>query len=472
MGGQDAQRTGRRIYHRLDTSPLHARQLRLRGPGQQVAEGLEHRQAGEEQIAEAAAPDAPCGGHVQPGSVDGLVVGKGRGQEGQIVLGRPAGQAREIDCHFLQADDFRRTQPRQHIPGTGQIHQAVRSPAPLDVPGHDAHVRAPRVRFHSSWHRKAGDAPQAWGITIRKVTRTRRAAMAHAHSHDHHHDHPHHSHDEHDHHGHAQGGHHHHAPPTGRLLGIALALTLCFAFVEAGAGWWAGSLALLGDAGHMLTDSMALGLAAIASVVAKRPPSPRHSYGLGRVEALAALVNGAFMLGVVGWITWQAVSRLIHPVPVHGEAVSVVALAAGLMILATGWTPIDPLLSMLISGLILASTLRLLRTVLSTLLEGVPEGVSLAEIGQAMAAVPGVLSVHDLHIWSLASHQTALSAHVVMGRQEQWPRVLLALRALLASRYGIAHSTLQPELPGENFISMPVPGSRNNGAKGQRLGPA
>jgi cobalt-zinc-cadmium efflux system protein len=319
--------------------------------------------------------------------------------------------------------------------------------------------------------------------------------MAHAHDHDHH------SHDGHDHHGHAHG--HHHPAPSGRLMILALALTLGFAFVEAGAGWWAGSLALLGDAGHMFTDSMALGLAAIAGVVARRPPSPRHSYGLVRVEALAALVNGVGMLLVVGWITWQAVSRLIAPLPVHGEAVSVVALvgllinlavawllsrgghdlntraallhvlgdllgsvaalAAGLIILATGWTPIDPLLSMLISGLILASTLRLLRSVISTLLEGVPDGVSLAEIGRAMVAVPGVVSVHDLHIWSLASHQTALSAHVVMARHEQWPTVLLQLRGLLASRYGIGHSTLQPELPGENFIPLPLPGSRNGG---------
>ena len=315
--------------------------------------------------------------------------------------------------------------------------------------------------------------------------------MAHAHDH--------HAHGHHDDHSQHQG--HAHAPPTGRLLVLALALTLGFAFVEAAAGWWAGSLALLGDAGHMLTDSMALGLAAVASVVARRPPSPRHSYGLGRVEALAALANGIAMLGVVAWITWQAVSRLIVPVPVHGEAVSAVALAgllvnllvawllsrgghdlntqaallhvlgdllgsvaalaAGLIILATGWTPVDPLLSMLISGLILASTLRLLKSVLSTLLEGVPEGISLAEIGQAMVAVPGVVSVHDLHVWSLASHQTALSAHVVMAGREQWPTVLLQLRGLLASRYGIGHSTLQPELAGENFILLPLPGSRN-----------
>lgn len=306
-----------------------------------------------------------------------------------------------------------------------------------------------------------------------------------------------HDHDHHEAHAHD----HHHSTPGGRRLVLALALTLGFAFVEALAGWWAGSLALMGDAGHMVTDSMALALAAVASVVARRPPSARHSYGLGRVEALAALANSVLMLGVVGWITWQAIARLVTPLPVHGEAVSLVALvglainllvawllsrgghdlntraallhvlgdllgsvaalAAGFVIVITGWTPIDPLLSMLISGLILASTLRLLKSVLSTLLEGVPDGLSLAEIGQAMAAVPGVASVHDLHIWSLASHQTALSAHVVMTRREAWPTVLLQLRDLLARRYGIGHSTLQPELPGENVIPLPLPGSRN-----------
>lgn len=314
-------------------------------------------------------------------------------------------------------------------------------------------------------------------------------------------------HDHHEHHdaSHSHGHPHHHGAPSGRLMVLALALTLGFAGVEALAGWWAGSLALLGDAGHMLTDSLALALAAVAGVVARRPPSPRHSYGLVRVEALAALANGVTMLLVVGWISWQAVSRLVTPLPVHGEAVSLVALAgllinllvawllsrgghdlntraallhvlgdllgsvaalaAGLVILATGWTPIDPLLSMLISGLILASTVRLLKTVLSTLLEGVPEGMSYAEIGRAMAAVPGVVSVHDLHIWSLASHQAALSAHVVLARSEQWPTVLLQLRKLLATRYAIAHSTLQPELPGANVVPLPLPGSRNGGPR-------
>lgn len=304
------------------------------------------------------------------------------------------------------------------------------------------------------------------------------------------------------HHSHSHHGpeHHHHRPPRGRLLILALALTLGFAVVEAVAGWWSGSLALLGDAGHMFTDSLALLLATVAAGLARRPPGPRHSYGLGRVEALAALANGITMLAVVAWITWQAVARLLAPIPVHGATVSVVALtgllvnlvvawllsrgeqnlntraallhvmgdllgsvaalAAGMVISFTGWTPIDPLLSMLISGLILASTLRLLRQVVSTLLEGVPDGLSLAEIGHAMAQVDGVVSVHDLHVWSLDSRQAALSAHIIVRHNQDWPGVLLRLRRLLLGRYGIDHATLQPELPDQVLVPIPLPPSR------------
>ena len=294
------------------------------------------------------------------------------------------------------------------------------------------------------------------------------------------HDHAHHAH-EHGHH------HHHHDHAASRFLPLALALTLGFAAVEAIAGWWSGSLALLGDAGHMLTDAMSLGLAAIAARVAKLAPSDRHSYGLRRVEALAALVNSLFMLAVVGGLVWHAVERLMNPREVAGEAVilvalgglvlnivvawlltrgeadlntrgallhvigdllgSVAALASGVVILYTGWTPIDPMLTMLICGLILFSTLSLLRRVLNTLLEGVPDGLSLPEVGRAMAAIDGVRSVHDLHIWSIDSHGTALSAHVVLGDAALWPAVLAAERRLLQTRFGIEHATLQPELP-------------------------
>lgn len=264
-------------------------------------------------------------------------------------------------------------------------------------------------------------------------------------------------------------------------------LTLAFAAVEAVAGWWSGSLALLGDAGHMVTDAFSLGLAALAARVARRPASFRHSYGLRRVEALAALANSLFMLLVVAALLWHAVERLIEPREIAGATVTVVALiglcvnllvawlltrgesdlntrgallhvigdllgsvaalAAGLVIQFTGWTPIDPLLTMLICGLILFSTLSLLRIVLHTLLEGVPETLSLPDIGRAMAGVDGVRSVHDLHVWSLDSRGVALSAHVVLSETQRWPQVLAAQQTLLRERFGIEHITLQPELP-------------------------
>ena len=324
-------------------------------------------------------------------------------------------------------------------------------------------------------------------------------SVAHAHGHG-----PHHAaHPAHD-HGHA--GHHHHDHAASRFLPLALALTLGFAAVEAIAGWWSGSLALLGDAGHMLTDAMSLGLAAIAARVARRAPSHRHSYGLRRVEALAALVNSLFMLAVVGGLVWHALERLLNPRAVAGEAVimvalgglvlnvvvawlltrgeadlntrgallhvigdllgSVAALASGVVILYTGWTPIDPMLTMLICGLILFSTLSLLRRVVHTLLEGVPEGLSLPEVGRAMAAVDGVRSVHDLHIWSLDSQGTALSAHLVLANTARWPAVLEAERHLLQTRYGIGHVTLQPELPPAQPLVFTPRGARGTADRG------
>ncbi len=288
-------------------------------------------------------------------------------------------------------------------------------------------------------------------------------------------------------HAHDHAHDHAHAHAASRWLPLAVAITLGFAAVEALAGWWSGSLALLGDAGHMLTDALALGLAALAARLARAPASARHSYGLHRMESLAALANGLFMLVLVGLLTWHAVLRLGAPREVAGGVVtavaliglainllvawlltrgetdlntrgallhvlgdalgSVAALVSGIVIQTTGWTPIDPLLTMLIGGLILASTLALLRRVVHTLLEGVPEGVSLEEVGTTMAAVPGVRSVHDLHIWSLGSRKPALSAHVVLGRAADWPQVLAELRALLRARFAIDHVTLQPELP-------------------------
>ncbi len=263
-------------------------------------------------------------------------------------------------------------------------------------------------------------------------------------------------------------------------------MTLGFALVEAVGGLWSGSLALLGDAGHMFTDAMALGLAALAARFAARPPSARHSYGLLRLEVVAALVNAVFMILVVVGIALEAWERWRDPRPVDGVMVmavaaiglalnafvawrltrdgsdnlnvraallhvfgdllgSVAALASGVVIWLTGWYPIDPLLSVLICLLILVSSLRLLREVLHVILEGVPLHLDLTQVGRAIAAVPGVASVHDLHIWTLASGRVALTAHLVVERLEDWPRVLREVSELLERRFHIHHVTLQPE---------------------------
>ena len=283
------------------------------------------------------------------------------------------------------------------------------------------------------------------------------------------------------------GDHHHHHPPSDRRsLTWGFALTMGFALVEGVGGWWAGSLALFGDAGHMISDATALGFAAMAAWVAKQPPSARHSYGLGRAEVVAAIVNSLLMVAVVVAIAIAAVSRLRSPAPVAGEAVmgiafvgllinvavawllsrgehtlntraalihvmgdllgSIAALAAGAVVFFTGWTPIDPILSLFICALILFSALRLLREALHVIMEGVPLDLDLPEVGQAMAATPGVDSIHDLHIWTLSSGQVMLSAHVIIPDLSQWEDTLQSLRELIHERFHIDHVTLQPEL--------------------------
>lgn len=273
---------------------------------------------------------------------------------------------------------------------------------------------------------------------------------------------------------------------------FAVALTLVYAAVEAGVGWWAGSLALVADAGHMVNDAGALVIAAAASWVSRRPVSQLHSYGLGRAEFLAALVNSLGLLVLVTWISVSAVQRWQTPQAVQGEAVSltaalgllinigvawmlfrgeqnlntraallhvvgdllgsVAALIAGVVIVFTGWTPIDPLLSLAIGALILVSSLRLLRQALHGIMEGVPLHLSLEEIGQEMACIPGVISVHDLHVWSVASEEIMLSAHLTVADLARWEGILAESRKLLHARFGIEHVTLQPE-PAVQIIS-------------------
>ncbi len=278
--------------------------------------------------------------------------------------------------------------------------------------------------------------------------------------------------------------HDHHTTSSGWTLVVAIGLTLGFAVVEALAGWWSGSLALASDAGHMVTDGGALALAGVAAWLAKRPQSHRHTYGFARAEILAGLLNALLMLAVIAAITVGAIERLRSPAPVAGEAVTVVAvigllvnlvvawvlsrgernlntrgamvhvlgdllgsvaaLIAGVVVTFTGWTPIDPILSIAIAALILASSLRLLREALHALMEGTPLHLPIEEIGRALAAHPGVHAVHDLHAWTVSSDMISLSAHVVVDDMRQWGDLLVDLGELL-QRYGIKHFTLQPE---------------------------
>jgi cobalt-zinc-cadmium efflux system protein len=283
-------------------------------------------------------------------------------------------------------------------------------------------------------------------------------------------------------HHHHHGRAHAHADQT---LSRAALVTIVFALAEALGGWWTGSLALLSDAGHMLTDAGALILGALAAWMARRPPSQRHSYGLGRAEVVAAQVNAILMLAIVIAIAYEGFLRLNAPSPVNGAVASLIAavglvvnlwvlrrlaphqhdmntraarlhvlgdvlgsiaaLVSGAVIAATGWTPIDSLASLVICALIAVSALRLMRESLHALMEGVPHGLSVEAIGAEMARVQGVVSVHDLHVWTLSGSRTALSAHVVVRSFGEWDRMLADLQHRLHEAFGIDHVTLQPE---------------------------
>ncbi len=308
------------------------------------------------------------------------------------------------------------------------------------------------------------------------------------------HHHHHHGHADHEHghahghgHGHGEGHLHAHGGAAGRFsLGLALILTLVYGAIEFVGGWWFGSLALMSDAGHMVSDAAALGLAAFASWVSRRPPGEKHSFGLARAEVIAAFVNGLAMLLVIVLIAVEAVKRLLEPGEVQGLGVMVIAfigllinlavayvlsrgarslnqraallhvlgdlagsfaaLLAGAVIYFSGWQPIDPILSLVIGVLILVSTFQLLREALHVLMEGVPLTIRLDSVGNALARIPGVRNVHDLHIWHISSGQVSLSAHLQVNALDRWPAILSASRQLLEERFGIRHVTLQPEL--------------------------
>lgn len=274
-----------------------------------------------------------------------------------------------------------------------------------------------------------------------------------------------------------------------RSLSLTLGLVSVIMVVEWVGGWLTGSLALRADAGHMLTDSVSLVLALLALSFAARPADLKRTFGFYRMEILAALANGVTLVVLAGWIVVEAIERFRHPAPIDAlpmMAIAAVGLAANLVSLAvlhreggslnlrgaflhvlgdalssvgvivaalivflTGWTPIDPLLSIVIALVIVWSGVRLVREAVDILLEAVPAHLDLAEVLHRMEQTDGVARIHDLHIWTISSGMHSLSAHVVvescdMGRNEE---ILRGLRAMLAADFELDHVTLQIETP-------------------------
>ncbi len=288
----------------------------------------------------------------------------------------------------------------------------------------------------------------------------------------------------------AKEGHSHSHGPGGyrgadrRALMIAAVLTAGFMLVEAAGGLVFDSLALLADAGHMLSDSFSLFLALAAVSLAARPATARRTFGFKRAEILAALVNGVLLVVVSIWVIVEAIGRLEDPVEIMGFGMLVVAIVglvinlaaawvlmrsggeslnvraalrhvlgdlagsvgviiAALVIILTGWEPIDAIISILISLLIAASAWSILREAVDVLLESAPSGLDTEEVGMALASHSGVDQVHDLHVWQITSGFPTLSAHVLVGPEADCHGIRLELEALLNDQFGIGHTTLQ-----------------------------
>ena len=267
----------------------------------------------------------------------------------------------------------------------------------------------------------------------------------------------------------------------------ALLLTAAFMVAEVVGGLLSGSLALLADAAHMLTDTGALALAWFAIRLSSRPPDPRRSFGYHRFQVLAAFVNGATLIVIAGWIVVEAVQRLLAPVEVLGATMlavaalglavnvagfcilhggnrenlnirgavlhvlgdllgSVAAIVAAGIILLTGWTPIDPLLSVLVAALILRGAWDLVSRASHLLMEGAPEGFDIAELkADLVKAVPGVVDVHHVHLWALTPERPLLTLHARIADEADHDDILGRVHRRLAERFGLRHATVQVE---------------------------
>jgi len=306
-----------------------------------------------------------------------------------------------------------------------------------------------------------------------------RDVQAHEHEHEHAHDHGHG-------HAHGSGGHVHGPASFDRAFAIGVGLNVLFVLVELLFGLREHSLALVADAGHNLGDVLSLVLAWAGSVLARRQPTPRRTYGMRRFSILAAVANAGILLVAVGAIIVEAIDRFRHPAPIAGGVVSVVAavgiainlgtalsfmrgrerdlnirgaflhmlgdaaasagvVVAGLLIAATGLLWIDPAVSLLLAALIMWSTWGLAKDSVNLALDAVPAGIDPSEVGAMLRGLEGVVEVHDLHIWGMSTTDVALTAHLIRPCQGGEDALLATATRLLRDRFGIAHATLQVE---------------------------
>jgi cobalt-zinc-cadmium efflux system protein len=335
------------------------------------------------------------------------------------------------------------------------------------------------------------------------------AEQGHLDDHAHHEDHGHHGahghgsngdgavhpHD-HDHHDHAHHGHAHIGPGTPRrALAVALGLTAAFMGVEVAVGLWSGSLSLLADAGHMLSDATALVASLIVAHIAARPRSPRNTYGYRRAEVLAALLNAGLLAIAAVAIVREAYDRFAAPPLVHGHGMlataagglvvnllaawilhregggglnvrsalfhvlgdalgSVAAMVAGVIVLSTGWRFADPLASLGIAVLLGYGVWHLVREATGVIMEAAPAHLDTLALEAAIRAMPGVASVHDLHVWSLTAGAPMLTAHVVLTHGAHGTDVARGVSEMLRERFHIDHATIQPEAPEAALVPL------------------
>ncbi|MFA5948941.1 MAG: cation diffusion facilitator family transporter [Hyphomicrobium sp.] len=301
-----------------------------------------------------------------------------------------------------------------------------------------------------------------------------------------------------DHHGHGhQKGHSHakEAANFGSAFAIGIVLNVTFVLIEGGFGILSNSMALLADAGHNLSDVLGLAVAWCASILAKLPPSRQYTYGLRGSSILAALFNSVFLLVAVGAIGWEAIQRFASPEPVAGTTIMVVAaigilingltawlfasgakgdinirgaflhmatdaavsagvVLSGLVILATGWQWVDPLVSLVIVAVIMWGTWSLLRESLAMSLSAVPSGIDASAVQSYLSGLAGVSALHDLHIWPMSTTEFALTAHVVMPEGRPGDVFLIETAHELMQRFGIGHATIQIETSEDTVCAL------------------